>query len=135
MRAASEFAARNHLPPRIQDQMLSHTCLKFKTEGLKQQETFNSLPKAIRSSITHHLFFPVVSRVYLFKDVSHNILFQLVIHPRSYFCLKLKLYHDHKKLELLKAYSWCNRYLKWRLNISHQKKMLFCKMRPQQIST
>ncbi|KAL1222937.1 Potassium channel KAT2 [Cardamine amara subsp. amara] len=78
VRAASEFASRNQLPPNIQDQMLSHICLKFKTEGLKQQETLNGLPKAIRSSIANHLFFPIVQNVYLFQGVSHNFLFQLV---------------------------------------------------------
>ncbi|KAA3479057.1 potassium channel KAT1-like [Gossypium australe] len=78
IRAASEFATRNQLPPRIQDQMLSHICLRFKTEGLKQQETLNSLPKAIRSSIAQHLFFHIVQKVYLFQGVSHDFLFQLV---------------------------------------------------------
>lgn len=79
VRAASEFASRNHLPHHIQDQMLSHLCLKFKTEGLKQQETLNGMPKAIRASIAYHLFFPVVQKVYLFQGVSHDFLFQLVI--------------------------------------------------------
>lgn len=78
VRAASEFAARNQLPSCIQDQMLSHLCLKFKTEGLKQRETLNSLPKAIRSSISYYLFFPIVQNAYLFKGVSHDFLFQLV---------------------------------------------------------
>ncbi|KAJ8762051.1 hypothetical protein K2173_006653 [Erythroxylum novogranatense] len=78
IRAASEFATRNHLPPRIQDQMLSHICLKFKTEGVKQQETLNGLPKAIRSSIADYLFYPVVQNVYLFQGVSHDFLFQLL---------------------------------------------------------
>ncbi|QCD76988.1 potassium voltage-gated channel Eag-related subfamily H member 6 [Vigna unguiculata] len=78
VKAASEFASRNHLPHRIQDQMLSHICLRFKTEGLKQQETLNDLPKAIRSSIAHHLFFPVVQKVYLFQGVSHDFLLQLI---------------------------------------------------------
>ncbi|XP_010434553.1 PREDICTED: potassium channel KAT2 [Camelina sativa] len=78
VRAASEFASRNQLPPNIQDQMLSHICLKFKTEGLKQQETLNGLPKAIRSSIANYLFFPIVQNVYLFHGVSRNFLFQLV---------------------------------------------------------
>ncbi|XP_022715550.1 potassium channel KAT1-like isoform X3 [Durio zibethinus] len=78
VRAASEFATRNQLPPRIQDQMLSHICLRFKTEGLKQQETLNSLPKAIRSSIAQHLFVHIVQKVYLFQGVSHDFLFQLV---------------------------------------------------------
>ncbi|KAF1895112.1 hypothetical protein Lal_00022609 [Lupinus albus] len=78
IRTASEFASRNQLPCQIQNQMLSHICLRFKTEGLKQQETLNDLPKTIRSSITHHLFFPVVQKVYLFQGVSHDFLFQLV---------------------------------------------------------
>ncbi|KAF5475148.1 hypothetical protein F2P56_006987 [Juglans regia] len=78
VRAASEFAARNHLPPSIQDQMLSHICLKFKTEGLNQQGTLNGLPKAIRSSIAYHLFFPIVEKVSLFQGVSRDFLFQLV---------------------------------------------------------
>ncbi|XP_050370791.1 potassium channel KAT3-like [Argentina anserina] len=78
VRAASEFAARNDLPPKIQDQMLSHICLKFKTEGLKQQETLNDLPKALRSSIAQHLFFPIIQRVDIFQGVSYDFLFQLV---------------------------------------------------------
>lgn len=78
VRAASEFASRNHLPHHIQDQMLSHLCLKFKTEGLKQQETLNGMPKAIRASIAYHLFLPVVQKVYLFQGVSNEFLFQLV---------------------------------------------------------
>ncbi|CAH8306390.1 unnamed protein product [Eruca vesicaria subsp. sativa] len=78
VRAASEFASRNQLPPNIQDQMLSHICLKFKTEGLKQQETLNGLPKAIRSSIANYLFLHIVQKVYLFEGVSRNFLFQLV---------------------------------------------------------
>lgn len=78
VRSASEFATRNQLPPRIQDQMLSHICLKFKTEGLKQQDTLNGLPRAIRSSIAHYLFFPIAQNVYLFQGVSQDFLFQLV---------------------------------------------------------
>ncbi|KAI3466821.1 hypothetical protein Pfo_023484 [Paulownia fortunei] len=76
--AASEFAKRNQLPPNIQDQILSHICLKFKTEGLKQQETLNGLPKAIRSSIAHYLFYPMVQNVQLFHGVSQDFLLQLV---------------------------------------------------------
>ncbi|KAK1556783.1 hypothetical protein Q3G72_011994 [Acer saccharum] len=78
VRAASEFATRNQLPSHIQEQMLSHLCLKFKTEGLKQQETMYGLPKAIRSSIAHYLFFPITQNVYLFQGVSNDFLFQLV---------------------------------------------------------
>ncbi|KAK6126799.1 hypothetical protein DH2020_039447 [Rehmannia glutinosa] len=71
---------RNHLPARIQEQMLSHLCLKFRTdsEGLQQQETLDSLPKAIRSSISHFLFYSLVENVYLFRGVSYDLLFQLV---------------------------------------------------------
>ncbi|ESQ39768.1 hypothetical protein EUTSA_v10001169mg [Eutrema salsugineum] len=58
--------------------MLSHICLKFKTEGLKQQETLNNLPKAIRSSIANYLFLPIVQNIYLFQGVSRDFLFQLV---------------------------------------------------------
>ncbi|KZV48331.1 hypothetical protein F511_29248 [Dorcoceras hygrometricum] len=78
VRAAMEFTRRNQLPQQIQDQMLSHICLKFKTAGLKQQETLNGLPNAIRSSIARHLFYPIVRNVHLFNHVSHDFLFQLV---------------------------------------------------------
>ncbi|XP_022879617.1 potassium channel KAT3-like isoform X2 [Olea europaea var. sylvestris] len=78
IRAASEFTKRNQLPQHIQDKILSHICLKFKREGLKQQETLNGLPKAIRSSIAHYLFYPIVQIVPLFQGVSQEFLFQLV---------------------------------------------------------
>ncbi|XP_028800083.1 potassium channel AKT1 [Neltuma alba] len=80
IQAAASFAQRNRLPVRLQDQMLAHLCLKFRTdsEGLQQQETLDSLPKAIRSSISHYLFYSVVDKVYLFRGVSNDLLFQLV---------------------------------------------------------
>ncbi|KAF7838645.1 potassium channel AKT1-like [Senna tora] len=80
IQAASSFAQRNQLPNRLQDQMLAHLCLKFRTdsEGLQQQETLDSLPKAIRSSISHFLFYSLVDKVYLFCGVSNDLLFQLV---------------------------------------------------------
>ncbi|KAM4133083.1 hypothetical protein ACJW30_01G301500 [Castanea mollissima] len=80
IQAASSFAQRNQLPIRLQDQMLAHLCLKYRTdsEGLQQQETLDSLPKAIRSSISHYLFYSLVDKVYLFKGVSNDLLFQLV---------------------------------------------------------
>ncbi|XP_015898998.1 potassium channel AKT1 [Ziziphus jujuba] len=80
IQAASSFAQRNQLPDRLQDQMLAHLCLKFRTdsEGLQQQETLDSLPKAIRSSISHYLFYSLVDKVYLFRGVSNDLLFQLV---------------------------------------------------------
>ncbi|CAN0838212.1 Potassium channel AKT6 [Linum grandiflorum] len=78
--AASSFAQRNRLPVRLQDQMIAHLSLKYKTdsEGLQQQEAIDSLPKAIRSSIANYLFYSLVDRVYLFRGVSNDLLFQLV---------------------------------------------------------
>ncbi|KAG6520531.1 hypothetical protein ZIOFF_017588 [Zingiber officinale] len=76
---ASEFATRNKLPKHIKQQMLSHICLRFKTEELKQQGALNCLPKAIRSSIAEYLFLPLVQRAYLFQGVSFNLIFQLAL--------------------------------------------------------
>ncbi|KAL2236088.1 UNVERIFIED_CONTAM: Potassium channel AKT1 [Sesamum indicum] len=78
--AASSFAKRNQLPPRLQEQMLAHLSLRYRTdsEGLQQQETLDALPKAIRSSISHFLFYSLVDKVYLFQGVSNDLLFQLV---------------------------------------------------------
>uniref|UniRef100_J3MIY7 Potassium channel n=1 Tax=Oryza brachyantha TaxID=4533 RepID=J3MIY7_ORYBR len=80
IQAATSFAQRHQLPKRLQEQMVSHLSLKFRTnsEGLQQQETFEALPKAIRSSISHHLFFGLVQNVYLFQGVSNDLIFQLV---------------------------------------------------------
>ncbi|CAI9094492.1 OLC1v1030241C1 [Oldenlandia corymbosa var. corymbosa] len=80
IQAASSFAARNQLPVRLQDQMLAHLCLKYRTdsEGLQQQEVLDVLPKAIHSSISHYLFYSLVDKVYLFQGVSNDLLFQLV---------------------------------------------------------
>nr|CAI77627.1 potassium uptake channel [Zea mays] len=80
IQAATSFALRNQLPSRLQDQMISHLCLKFRTdsEGLQQQETLDVLPKAIRSSISQYLFFNLVQKVYLFEGVSNDLIFQLV---------------------------------------------------------
>ncbi|KAI7733991.1 hypothetical protein M8C21_014329 [Ambrosia artemisiifolia] len=80
IQAASSFSQRNHLPARLQDQMLAHLCLKFRTdsEGLQQQESLDSLPKAIRSSISHFLFYSLLDKAYLFHGVSNDLLFQLV---------------------------------------------------------
>ncbi|XP_059658089.1 potassium channel AKT1-like [Cornus florida] len=80
IQAASSFAKRNQIPLRLQDQMLAHLCLRYRTdsEGLQQQEIVEALPKAIRSSIAHHLFYSLVDKVYLFHGVSNDLLFQLV---------------------------------------------------------
>ncbi|PNT72497.1 hypothetical protein BRADI_2g45170v3 [Brachypodium distachyon] len=80
IQAATSFALRNQLPTRLQDQMISHLSLKFRTdsEGLQQQETLDALPKAIRSSIAQYLFLTLVQKVYLFDGVSNDLIFQLV---------------------------------------------------------
>ncbi|KAG6405752.1 hypothetical protein SASPL_133346 [Salvia splendens] len=85
IQAATSFAQRNQLPSRLQEQMISHLSLKFRTdsEGLQRQDTLDSLPKAIRSSISHHLFHHLVNRVYLFREVSNDLVFQLVSEMRA----------------------------------------------------
>lgn len=76
--------------------MISHLSLKFRTdsEGLQQQETLDALPKAIRSSISHHLFFGLVQNVYLFQGVSNDLIFQLVIKI-------MIIFHDSLGISLL----------------------------------
>uniref|UniRef100_A0ACD5VKS5 Uncharacterized protein n=1 Tax=Avena sativa TaxID=4498 RepID=A0ACD5VKS5_AVESA len=78
IQAASDFSARNQLPRQIEEQMLNHICLRFKAEGLKQQDTLDILPKAMRSSISLYLFYPVVHGAYLFRGVSSSFIQQLV---------------------------------------------------------
>ncbi|KAK2452947.1 potassium channel AKT1 [Trifolium repens] len=87
VQAATNFAHRNQLPKRLQDQIFSHFHMKYKTdlEGLEQQEIISSLPKAIQSSIAHHRFFEVVKEAYLFKGVSDDLLFQLVTELKAEF--------------------------------------------------
>ncbi|WMV38882.1 hypothetical protein MTR67_032267 [Solanum verrucosum] len=80
IQAASSFAQRNKLPVRLEEQMLDHLSMMHRTdsEGLQQQGTLETLPKAIRSAISHHLFYPLVDKAYLFHGVSNDLLFQLV---------------------------------------------------------
>lgn len=99
IQAATSFAQRNQIPDRLHEQMLAHLCLKYRTnsEGLQQQETLDALPKAIRSSISHYLFYPLVDSVYLFQGVSRDLLFQLVLLKLSviricWWCLDIKLF-------------------------------------------
>ncbi|KAL0734012.1 hypothetical protein Bca4012_010222 [Brassica carinata] len=85
IQAASGFGQRNNLPVRLQDQMVAHLCLRYRTdsEGLQQQEIIDSLPKAIRSSISHYLFYEVVDNIYLFHGISNDLLFQLVTEMKA----------------------------------------------------
>ncbi|KAL1210335.1 putative potassium channel AKT5 [Cardamine amara subsp. amara] len=83
--AATAFAQRNNLPVRLQEQMVAHLSLRYRTdsEGLQQQEIIDSLPKAIRSSISHYLFYEVVDKIYLFHGISNDLLFQLVTEMKA----------------------------------------------------
>ncbi|KAG5098481.1 hypothetical protein JHK82_048335 [Glycine max] len=85
VQSASNFAHRNHLPNRLQEQIFAHLLMKYRTdlEGLQQQEIIDSLPKAIHSSISHYLFFSLVDKVYLFHGVSNDLLFQLVTEMKA----------------------------------------------------
>ncbi|KAG6409655.1 hypothetical protein SASPL_127697 [Salvia splendens] len=78
--AALSFGKRNNIPEHMQDMMLAHLSLKYRidAEGVQQQETVDSLPKAIRSKISQFLFYSLVDTVYLFDGVSNDLLFQLV---------------------------------------------------------
>ncbi|CAM6027486.1 unnamed protein product, partial [Sphagnum balticum] len=85
VQAVMKFAKRNRLPPKLQEQMLAHMRLKFKTESLEQYETMASLPKALRANISHHLFLSTVQQVYLFQGTSYNFLCQLVTEMKAEF--------------------------------------------------
>lgn len=76
--AASNFVRRNHLPPRLKEQILAYMCLRFRADSLNRQELIENLPKTICKSISQHLFLPTVERVYLFKGISKEILLRLV---------------------------------------------------------
>jgi potassium channel len=78
VRTASSFVGRNHLPPRLKQQILAYMCLKFRAESLNQQQLMDQLPKSICKSICEHLFVPVVKDVYLFRGVSREMLLSLV---------------------------------------------------------
>ncbi|XP_058780988.1 potassium channel AKT1-like [Vicia villosa] len=85
VQAATKFAHRNRVPVRLEEQMLSHLLMKYKTdlEGVQQQEIIDSLPKAIRSSISYCLFYKLMDGVYLFEGVSKDLIFQLVTEMKA----------------------------------------------------
>ncbi|KAM1013585.1 hypothetical protein FF1_043499 [Malus domestica] len=72
------YASKNRLPQGLKEQMLAHMQLKFKTAELQQEVVLQDLPKAIRSSIAHHLFQKTVEKTYLFKGVSERLTVQLI---------------------------------------------------------
>lgn len=57
---------------------MAHIQLKFKTEVLQQDEVLADLPKAIRTSISQHLFHETVDSAYLFNGVSQDFIMELV---------------------------------------------------------
>lgn len=83
VQAVSSFAIRNRLPLRLRDQMLDHMRLKYRTENFQQEETMTVLPKAIRSSVSQHLFLTTVEKVYLFQGCSYDFMLQLVTEMRA----------------------------------------------------
>ncbi|XP_065851301.1 potassium channel KAT3 isoform X2 [Euphorbia lathyris] len=77
------YASKNRLPEGLKDQMLAHTQLRFKTVELQQEEVLEDLPKAIRSSISQHLFRSTVDKTYLVKGVSEDLITQMVSEMRA----------------------------------------------------
>ncbi|KAI3991020.1 hypothetical protein MKX01_026204 [Papaver californicum] len=83
IQSASNFVCRNHLPPRLKEQILAYMCLKFRAETLNQQQLMEQLPQTICKSICQYLFLPTVEKVYLFHGVSREILLLLVSRMRA----------------------------------------------------
>lgn len=75
-----QYASKNQLPEGLKEQMLAHMQLKFRTAELQQEEVLQGLPKAIRSSIAQHLFHKTIENTYLFRDVSEELIGQMVNH-------------------------------------------------------
>lgn len=86
------YASKNRLPEGLKEQMLAHMQLKFKTAELQQEEVLEDLPKAIRSSIAQHLFHKTIENTYLFKDVSEDLISQMVSEIKAeYFPPKVEI--------------------------------------------
>ncbi|KAJ6803269.1 potassium channel AKT2 isoform X1 [Iris pallida] len=83
VQAASNFVCRNHLPPRLKEQILAYMCLRFRAESLNQQHLMDQLPKSICKSICEQLFLPIAKEVYLFKGVSRETLLLLVTRMKA----------------------------------------------------
>ncbi|OUZ99911.1 Cyclic nucleotide-binding domain [Macleaya cordata] len=77
------YASKNRLPESLKEQMMAHMQLKFKTLELQQDEVFGDLPKAIRSSIGQHLFQRTVEKAYLFKEISEDLIVQLIAEMKA----------------------------------------------------
>jgi hypothetical protein len=100
VKAATKFAQRNNIPTRLEEQMLAQLLMKYRTdlEGVQQQDVIDSLPKAIRSSVSYCLFYPIMNKVYLFAGVSTDLTFQLVLFS---FCFSSDLFQQCLRLYLV----------------------------------
>eukprot|EP01018_Ginkgo_biloba_P000292 Gb_06791 [translate_table: standard] len=79
VQAVSDFSNRNHLPPKLKQQIVAHMSLEFRTQGLQQQETVADLPRATRLTVAQYLFLPTMEKVYLFQGISNDFLMQMGI--------------------------------------------------------
>ncbi|KAF5748236.1 potassium channel KAT3 [Tripterygium wilfordii] len=87
-----QYVSKNRLPESLREQMLAHMQLKFKTAELQQEEVLMDLPKAIRSSISQHLFRNTVGNAYLFKGATEDLIGQLVSEMKAeYFPPKVEI--------------------------------------------
>ncbi|XP_026456270.1 potassium channel KAT3-like [Papaver somniferum] len=78
------FASSNRLPESLKEQMMAHMHLQHRTQEMQQDEVFQYLPKAIRSSIGQHLFTTTLKDgCYLFKEVSEDLIVQLITEMRA----------------------------------------------------
>ncbi|MCL7036347.1 hypothetical protein MKW94_018384 [Papaver nudicaule] len=86
------FSSSNRLPVNLKEQMMAHMHLQFRTQEMQQDQVFQDLPKAIRSSIGQHLFTTTVKGGYLFNGVSEDLIVQLITEMRAeYFPPKVDL--------------------------------------------
>ncbi|KAH9761003.1 Potassium channel KAT3 [Citrus sinensis] len=86
------YGSKNRLPEGLREQMLAHMQLRFKTAELQQEEVLEDLPKAIRSSISQHLFRGTVEKTYLFQGVSVDLIAQMVSEMKAeYFPPKVEI--------------------------------------------
>lgn len=96
------YASKNRLPEGLKEQMLAHMQLKFKTAELQQEEVLEDLPKAIRSSIAQHLFHKTIENTYLFRDVSDDLISQLVKYTsillKTWSVLSIDIFNNYSKI-------------------------------------
>ncbi|KAI3848426.1 hypothetical protein MKW92_042507 [Papaver armeniacum] len=77
------FSSSNRLPENLKEQMMAHMHLQFRTQEMQQDQVFQDLPKAIRSSVGQHLFTTTVKGGYLFNEVSEDLIVQLITEMKA----------------------------------------------------